>query len=250
MYAIVRSGGKQHRVEEGRSFTVELLPAEEGAQVELNDVLLIADNGEVTIGTPTIEGARVLTLVEAHGRAKKIIVFKYKSKVRTRKKTGHRQHFTRLSVQEILRPGQEPKAAAKPKRRRKKAEEAPEETIEAAVESATVEAPEAPAPKRRTRRKAPEAAAETATPKRRTRRKAPEAEVGTAETATAEEKPKPRTRRKAPEAAAEKAKPKSRTRRKTPKAEAGSAETATAEEKPKRRRAPRRKASGETKETE
>ena len=233
MYAIVRSGGKQHRVEEGRSVTVELLPAEEGAQVELNDVLLIADDGEVTVGTPTIEGARVMTLVEAHGRAKKIIVFKYKSKVRTRKKSGHRQHFTRLTVQEILRPGQEPKAAAKPKRRRKKAEEAPEETIEAAVESATVAAPEAPAPKRRTRRKAPEAAADKATPKRRTRRKAPEAKAGSAE-ATAAEAPKP----------------KPRTRRKTPKAEAGSAETATAEEKPKRRRAPRRKASDETKETE
>lgn len=243
MYAIVRSGGKQHRVEEGRSVTVELLPVEEGAQVELNDVLLIADNGQVTVGTPTIEGARVLTQVEAHGRAKKIIVFKYKAKVRTRKKTGHRQHFTRLTVQEILRPGQEPKAAAKPKRRRrKKTEEAPEEIIETAVESATVEAPEAPAPKRRTRRKAPEAkagsaeatAAEASKPKPRTRRKAPEAEVGTAEAATAEEKPKRRTRRK------------------TPKAEAGTAETTTAgeaEEKPKRR-SPRRKASDESKETE
>ncbi len=240
MYAIVRSGGKQHRVEEGRSVTVERLPAEEGAQVELNDVLLIADDGQVTVGTPTIEGARVLTQVEAHGRAKKIIVFKYKSKVRTRKKTGHRQHFTRLTVQEILRPGQEPKAAAKPKRRRrKKTEEAPEEIIEAAVESATVEAPEAPAPKRRTRRKAPAAKA------------------GSAEaTATKAAKPKPRTRRKTPEAgttetpATETSKPKRRTRRKTPEAKAGTAEAIEAEEKPKRRRAPRRKASDESKETE
>ena len=245
MYAIVRSGGKQHRVEEGRSFTVELLPVEEGAQVELNDVLLIADNGQVTVGTPTIEGARVLTQVEAHGRAKKIIVFKYKAKVRTRKKTGHRQHFTRLTVQEILRPGQEPKAAEKPKRRRrKKTEEAPEEIIETAVESATVEAPEAPAPKRRTRRKTPEAkagsaeatAAEASKPKPRTRRKATKAEAGTAEAT-----------------AAEASKPKRRTRRKTPQAEAGTAETTTAgeaEEKPKRRRAPRRKAGDESKETE
>ena len=234
MYAIVRSGGKQHRVEEGRSFTVELLPVEEGAQVELNDVLLIADDGQVTIGTPTIEGARVLTQVEAQGRHKKIIVFKYKSKVRTRKKTGHRQHFTRLTVQEILRPGQEPKAAEKPKRRRrKKTEEVPEEIIKTAVESATVEAPEAPAPKRRTRRKTP--AAET-TPKPRTRRKTPKAEAGTAEAT-----------------AAEASKPKRRTRRKTPQAEAGTAETTTAgeaEEKPKRRRSPRRKASDESKETE
>ena len=242
MYAIVRSGGKQHRVEEGRSFTVELLPAQEGAQVELNDVLLIADDGQVTIGTPTIEGARVLTQVEAHGRAKKIIVFKYKSKVRTRKKTGHRQHFTRLTVQEILRPGQEPKAAAKPKRRRrKKTEEAPEEIIKAAVESTTVEAPEVPGPKRRTRRKTPEAkagsaeatAAEASKPKPRTRRKTPKAKAGTAEAT-----------------AAEASKPKRRTRRKTPEAGAGTAEAIKAEEKPKRRRSPRRKASDESKETE
>ena len=105
MYAIVRTGGKQYRVEEGRSLDVELLPAKEGASVELDNVLLIADNGKVTVGTPIIEGARVMADVELHGRQKKIVVFKYKSKVRTRKKTGHRQHFTRLAVTEILRPG-------------------------------------------------------------------------------------------------------------------------------------------------
>jgi len=110
MYAIVRTGGKQHRVEEGRALLVERLPAEEGSTVELGDVLLIADDGQVTLGTPTIDGARVLADVETHGRAKKIIVFKYKSKVRTRKKTGHRQHFTKLAVREILLPGQEAKA--------------------------------------------------------------------------------------------------------------------------------------------
>ena len=61
MYAIVRTGGKQYRVEEGRAITVERLPAEEGSTVELGEVLLIADDGEVTIGTPLIEGARVMT---------------------------------------------------------------------------------------------------------------------------------------------------------------------------------------------
>src|SRR3972149_1633062 len=124
MYAIIRSGGKQYRVEEGRSVSVERLPADEGATVELGDVLLIVDDGEVTVGAPVIEGARVLAQVETNGRAKKIVVFKYKAKVRTRKKTGHRQAFTRLAVQEILRPGQQSKEAATPKRRRrKKAEE-------------------------------------------------------------------------------------------------------------------------------
>ena len=120
MYAIIRSGGKQYRVEEGRSVSVERLPADEGATVELGDVLLIADDGEVTVGAPVIEGARVLAQVEANGRAKKIVVFKYKAKVRTRKKTGHRQAFTRLAVREILRPGQQSKEAAKPKRRRRR----------------------------------------------------------------------------------------------------------------------------------
>src|SRR3990172_3489288 len=191
MYAIVRTGGKQYRVEEGRSLVVERLPAEEGSTVELRDVLLIADDGQVTIGTPVIEGARVLAQVEANGRGKKIIVFKYKSKVRTRKKTGHRQNFTRLSVTEILRPGQEPKTLPKPKRaRRRKAEEegetpeaeaeipieAPE--AEAAVEAPAVEAP-AEAPKRRT----PRPAEPTAEAKPRVRRAAPKAE---------KESPKPR----------------------------------------------------------
>ena len=200
MYAIVRTGGKQYRVEEGRTITVERLPAEEGATVELGDVLLIADDGEVTVGTPLIEGARVLAQVEAHGRAKKIIVFKYKAKVRTRKKTGHRQHFSRLAVSEILRPGQQPKAEAKPKRRRKAAEapaEAPaaeaaaapkRQTRKTAVPAAEAGAPAAP--KRRTRRKTAEApAAEApATPKRRTRRKT--AEAASAETPKAEAKAK------------------------------------------------------------
>ena len=116
MYAIVRTGGKQYRVEEGRALTVERLPAEEGATVELAEVLLIAENGRVIVGTPTIEGARVLAQVEAHGRGQKIIVFKYKAKVRSRKKTGHRQGFTRLTVREILLPGQESKEAPKPKK--------------------------------------------------------------------------------------------------------------------------------------
>ncbi|OGO53085.1 MAG: 50S ribosomal protein L21 [Chloroflexi bacterium RBG_16_68_14] len=240
-YAIVRTGGKQYRVEEGRSVVVERLPAEEGATVELLDVLLIADDGQVTVGTPIIEGARVLAQVEANGRAKKIIVFKYKSKVRTRKKTGHRQAFTRLTVTEILRPGQESKTIEKPKRRRaRKKAEAPAEApaAEAAVEAAEAVA-EAPAPKRRPRRvAAPEA--EAPAPKRRPRRvAAPEAEAPAPK--------RPARRRPAAEAgvaetpAAEEAAPKRRARR--PAAE-------TAEEKPKAARSSTARGKTETKETE
>jgi large subunit ribosomal protein L21 len=207
MYAIVRSGGKQHRVEEGRAFNVDRLPAEEGATVELGEVLLIADDGEVTVGTPTIEGARVLAQVEAHGRDKKIVVFKYKAKVRTRKKTGDRQHFTRLAVTEILRPGQQPKKAAKPKRRRrtKKAEEAEEAAAaEATEEAPAAEAPPVEAPAETPDTKAP--ATEETKPKRRTRRKAAEVEAGKAEAAEetptaeasveGEEEEKPKTTRR------------------------------------------------------
>src|SRR3972149_7766371 len=143
MYAIVRTGGKQHRVEAGRAVVVERLPAAEGSTVELSDVLLIADDGQVTVGTPTIEGARVLAEVEAHGRSKKIIVFKYKAKVRTRKKTGHRQAFTRLVVREILGPGEESKTVEQPKPRRRRKAAEPEEGAEA-VAAPAAEAGEGP----------------------------------------------------------------------------------------------------------
>ena len=214
MYAIVRTGGKQYRVEEGRAITVERLPAEEGSTVELGEVLLIADDGEVTIGTPLIEGARVLAQVETNGRAKKIIVFKYRAKVRTRKKTGHRQNFSLLSVTEILRPGQQSKDETKPKRRRKAAPakakaEAPAEAKAAEATPSAEEASvtEAPAtPKRRTRRAAtPKAEAKTTTTKpkaRRSPRKKAGEEAGEAPAAEASEagETKPKRARRSPRA--------------------------------------------------
>lgn len=199
MYAIVRTGGKQYRVEEGRAVTVERLPAGEGETVELQDVLLIADDGNVTVGTPVIEGARVVAQVEANGRGPKIIVFKYKAKVRTRKKTGHRQSFTRLVVQEILLPGQESKAA-KPKRARRRAAEAEEEaSAEAIAETPAAEAPgpvveEAPAPKRRTRRAGAPAA--KAAPKRPARRAAAKPKPGAAKASKTKAAEKPKTPRR------------------------------------------------------
>ena len=229
MYAIVRTGGKQYRVEEGRAITVERLPAEEGSTVELGEVLLIADDGEVTIGTPLIEGARVLAQVETNGRAKKIIVFKYRAKVRTRKKTGHRQAFSRLAVTEILRPGQQPKDEAKPEPSRRQAApakakaEAPAaakaaEATPAAEEASVTEPP--PAPKRRPTRTTPTPAPPATTkPKaRRSPRKKAGEETG-----------------KTPEAEAPEAS-------KTPDADASEA----GETKPKARRSPRKKTGEET----
>ena len=92
----------------------------EGDTVELERVLLIADGDQVTVGNPTIEGAKVLATSVEEGKSSKVIVFKYKPKVRYRKKTGHRQLFTRLTIEKINKPGAELEPPAKKPRRRKK----------------------------------------------------------------------------------------------------------------------------------
>lgn len=101
VYAIVRSGGQQHLVEPDRMIDVDRLHAEVGSTVELNDVLLVAD-GDTVIGQPSVAGASVVAEVVEHGRGAKILVFKYKSKTRYRRKMGHRQSYTRLAVKRIL----------------------------------------------------------------------------------------------------------------------------------------------------
>ena len=96
----------------------------EGGSIELDRVLLIGDGDKVTAGKPVIDGARVLARVNGNGRGKKIIVFKYKAKVRYRRKNGHRQNFTSLNIDKILPPGVEaPKPVKKRATRRKKKEE-------------------------------------------------------------------------------------------------------------------------------
>lgn len=102
MYAIVETGGKQHRVSPGDTIDVERLSVEKGSTIELDRVLLVADGDKLTVGTPIVEGAKVVAEVLGEGKGKKIIVFKYKPKVRYRRKTGHRQIYTRLAIKEIL----------------------------------------------------------------------------------------------------------------------------------------------------
>jgi len=104
-YAIVATGGKQFRVRTSQVINVELLPVEKGKDMELSPVLMIADGEEVIIGTPAIEGAKVIATCIEQGKSRKIIVFRYKSKVRERRKTGHRQPYTRLLIKEIIKPG-------------------------------------------------------------------------------------------------------------------------------------------------
>jgi large subunit ribosomal protein L21 len=102
MYAVIRTGGRQYRAEPGREIDVERLPVEEGATIDLTDVLLVVgDNGQATIGQPTVEGAVVKATVVSQFRGRKIFVWKYKPKKRFRKRRGHRQYYTRLRIDSI-----------------------------------------------------------------------------------------------------------------------------------------------------
>ena len=101
-YAIVHTGGKQYRVFTGDTIRVESIPGDIGDTVELTDVRMLSNEGQVTLGTPTVDGARVVTEISDSGKGKKIVVFKYKAKVRYRRKKGHRQLYTDLTVTDIL----------------------------------------------------------------------------------------------------------------------------------------------------
>jgi len=99
---------------------VERLDTAEGDTVELNRVLLIAEGDKVTVGKPTVDGAKVIATSQGESKDKKVIVFKYKPKVRYSRKTGHRQLHTRLVIDKIVGPGMAPEAPPKKVRRRKK----------------------------------------------------------------------------------------------------------------------------------
>jgi len=120
IYAVIETGGKQYRVIPGQTIDVERLDVAEGETIELDRVLLVADGDKVRAGTPTVDGAKVVATSQGEGKGKKIIVFKYKPKVRYRKKTGHRQLYTRLVIDKIVESGAVPDEPIKKVRRRKK----------------------------------------------------------------------------------------------------------------------------------
>lgn len=122
IYAIIETGGKQYKVIPGQIIDVERLKVAQGDTVELDKILLIAEGDKVTAGEPNVEGAKVIATSQGEGKGKKIIVFKYKPKVRYRKKTGHRQFYTRLTVDKIIEPGAIQDKPVKKARRRKKEE--------------------------------------------------------------------------------------------------------------------------------
>jgi large subunit ribosomal protein L21 len=119
IYAIIETGGKQYRVNPGQTIDVERLEVAEGDTVELHRVLLISDGDRVTVGMPTVDGAKVVATAKGAGKGDRVIVFKYKPKVRYRKKTGHRQLHTRLVIDKIVGPGVTEEKPKKPRRRKK-----------------------------------------------------------------------------------------------------------------------------------
>ena len=102
MYAVLKTGGKQYRVQEGDVIFVEKLNAEVDSTVELTEVLAVTkENGEFVVGNPVVAGSKVVAKVASQGKAKKVIVFKYKAKKDYRRKQGHRQPFTKLVIEKI-----------------------------------------------------------------------------------------------------------------------------------------------------
>ena len=101
MYAVVATGGKQYKVQQGQTLRVEKLPGQVGEPITFDRVLMVADGEEVNIGTPVVDNASVTGHIVEQGKAKKIVVFKYKRRKRYRRKQGHRQQYTAVKIDSI-----------------------------------------------------------------------------------------------------------------------------------------------------
>ncbi len=179
MYAVVNSGGKQYKIQQGEVLRVEKLSGDVGSSVTFDRVLMFSDGENVSIGQPLLDGVSVEGHIVEQGKAKKIIVFKYKRRKRFRRKNGHRQEFTAIQIDSINAKGTKAEKGAEPK-----------------VEAKEPEAPKA-APKKKPAEKveAKKAVTEKAEPKKETAQKAE----------TKKAAPKKETAKKAP---AKKAAPK------------------------------------------
>jgi large subunit ribosomal protein L21 len=176
MYAVVTTGGKQYRVEPGNELEVERLSGDAGSSITFDRVLLVGDGEAVTIGTPTVEGATVSGTVLGEALGPKLIIFKFKQKATYRRKNGHRQHLTRIRIDEINASGRTSKAKAeKAEARAEKAEKpAKADTAKATAETEKPKRTRKPAAARETKAEATSTAdAGTATEKpKRTRKPA------------------------------------------------------------------------------
>jgi len=101
MLSVIKTGGKQYLVSPGQKIKIEKLDAKEGKEVIFKDVLLLEKGKKIEIGNPLVKGVKVIGKIISHGKGKKVIVFKYKSKNRYRIKKGHRQPFTEVEIQKI-----------------------------------------------------------------------------------------------------------------------------------------------------
>ena len=101
MYAVIVTGGRQYKVSEGDTLFVEKIEAEEGSAVTFDQVLMVGEGEDVKVGAPTVAGATVEASVVENGKAKKVIVYKYKRKTGYHKKNGHRQQYTAVKIEKI-----------------------------------------------------------------------------------------------------------------------------------------------------
>lgn len=101
MYAVIQSGGKQYRVEQGQTLKLEKLPTEQGATIHFDQVLMVGEGENVTVGTPYLNEATVSAEVVAHGRAKKVTIIKFRRRKHSMKHQGHRQAFTQVLIKDI-----------------------------------------------------------------------------------------------------------------------------------------------------
>ncbi len=116
MYAVIASGGKQHRVEEGEVLRLEKIEAEKGSTIAFDQVLMVANGDDVKVGTPVVEGAAVHAEVVGHGRGEKVTIIKFRRRKHSMKRQGHRQWYTEVRISSISADGSAPapKKAAKP----------------------------------------------------------------------------------------------------------------------------------------
>ena len=161
MYALVRTGGKQYRVAKDDTILVERIAADEGAEVILDDVVMLGDGDKVTIGTPRVEGAAVSATVVSQTRGPKIIIFRRKRRKNHRRTQGHRQDLTLLKINAIAEDGKSLKPKAAPaKKAAAKEEAAPKAAAKKAA--AKKAAPKAEAKKAAAKKVAPKAEAKAA----------------------------------------------------------------------------------------
>ena len=101
MYAVIETGGKQYRGEQGQTIKVEKINAEDGASVDIDKVLMVANGDDIKIGAPYVDGGKVTATVKSHGRGKKVKIIKFRRRKHHMKRQGHRQWFTELQVNGI-----------------------------------------------------------------------------------------------------------------------------------------------------